>query len=42
MPDSPPEDDFDSVAQRRADEALIIDVDGYEGPLDLLLTLART
>ncbi len=42
VPDSPPEDDFDSVAQRRADEALIIDVDGYEGPLDLLLTLART
>ena len=30
------------VAQRRADEALIVDVDGYEGPLDLLLTLART
>ncbi|WP_410217456.1 segregation and condensation protein A [Paracoccus sp. (in: a-proteobacteria)] len=29
------------VAQRRAEEALIIDVDGYEGPLDLLLTLAR-
>nr|WP_246449172.1 ScpA family protein [Paracoccus amoyensis] len=28
--------------QRRADEALIIDVDGYEGPLDLLLTMART
>lgn len=30
------------VAQRRADEALIVDVEGYEGPLDLLLTLART
>lgn len=30
------------VAQRRMDEALIVDVDGYEGPLDLLLTLART
>lgn len=30
------------VGQRRADEALIVDVDGYEGPLDLLLTLART
>ncbi|MDO5646978.1 ScpA family protein [Paracoccus sp. (in: a-proteobacteria)] len=42
----PPEPrlDFDaeSVAQRRADESLIVDVDGYEGPLDLLLTLART
>jgi hypothetical protein len=23
-------------------EALIVDVDGFEGPLDLLLTLART
>ncbi|MEO1689543.1 MAG: segregation/condensation protein A, partial [Pseudomonadota bacterium] len=22
--------------------ALVVDVDGYEGPLDLLLTLART
>lgn len=32
----------DDVAQRRAGEALIVDVDGYEGPLDLLLTLART
>jgi segregation and condensation protein A len=25
-----------------SDEALIIDVDGYEGPLDLLLSLSRT
>ncbi|GHG18501.1 MULTISPECIES: segregation and condensation protein A [Paracoccus] len=32
----------DTVAQRRADELLVVDVDGYEGPLDLLLTLART
>lgn len=32
----------DPVAQRRADESLIVDVEGYEGPLDLLLTLART
>ena len=31
----------DSVAARLADEALIVDVDGYEGPLDLLLTLSR-
>ena len=30
------------VAARRAAEALIVDVDGYEGPLDLLLTLSRT
>ncbi|MCC5972501.1 MAG: segregation/condensation protein A [Rubellimicrobium sp.] len=30
------------VAGRLAAEALIVDVDGYEGPLDLLLTLART
>lgn len=34
--------DAEAVAQRRADEALIVDVDGYEGPLDLLLTMART
>ncbi|MEM9474193.1 MAG: ScpA family protein [Pseudomonadota bacterium] len=27
---------------RLANEALIIDVDGFEGPLDLLLTLSRT
>lgn len=31
-----------SVADRLAAEALIIDVDGFEGPLDLLLTLSRT
>ncbi|MCG6110609.1 MAG: segregation/condensation protein A [Paracoccus sp.] len=37
-----PVPDAAEVAQRRADEALIVDVDGYEGPLDLLLTLART
>jgi segregation and condensation protein A len=30
------------VADRLASEALIVDVDGYEGPLDLLLTLSRT
>ncbi len=44
VPDPAPNPDFDAeaVAQRRADEALIVDVDGYEGPLDLLLTLART
>ncbi len=32
----------DRVAERLAAEALIIDVDGFEGPLDLLLTLSRT
>lgn len=31
-----------SVAERVSSEALIIDVDGYEGPLDLLLMLSRT
>ena len=31
-----------TVADRLAAEALIVDVDGYEGPLDLLLTLSRT
>ena len=30
------------VADRMAAEALIVDVDGFEGPLDLLLTLGRT
>ncbi len=34
--------DEQSVSERMAAEALIIDVDGYEGPLDLLLTLSRT
>ena len=34
--------DEGDVADRVAAEALIVDVDGYEGPLDLLLTLART
>ncbi len=40
------DDDFQSdaisVSDRMAAEALIVDVDGYEGPLDLLLTLSRT
>ncbi|NKX44830.1 segregation and condensation protein A [Roseicyclus persicicus] len=38
--DAAPE--WDAVASRRAAEALIVDVDGFEGPLDLLLTLSRT
>ena len=36
------QEDAMSVSDRLAAEALIIDVDGYEGPLDLLLTLGRT
>lgn len=35
-------DQPDPVATRREAEALIVDVDGYEGPLDLLLTLSRS
>ena len=31
-----------SVEDRLAAEALIVDVDGFEGPLDLLLNLSRT
>lgn len=31
-----------SVSERLSAEALIVDVDGFEGPLDLLLTLSRT
>jgi segregation and condensation protein A len=39
-----PEDFFDpeATAERLAAEALVVDVDGFEGPLDLLLTLARS
>jgi segregation and condensation protein A len=39
------QDPFDqppTVADRLAAEALIVDVDGFEGPLDLLLTLSRS
>jgi segregation and condensation protein A len=42
------EDDFDSettvtsVSDRMAAESLIVNVDGFEGPLDVLLTLSRT
>jgi segregation and condensation protein A len=32
----------EDVSERLAAETLVVDVDGYEGPLDLLLTLART
>ena len=40
MPDGDVE--FGDVEERLASEALIIDVDGFEGPLDLLLMLSRT
>ena len=33
---------FESTEARIASEAFLIDIEGYEGPLDLLLTLART
>ena len=41
------QDDWDDSAiqtttDRLSSEALIVDVDGFEGPLDLLLTLSRT
>ncbi|MBB3993875.1 segregation and condensation protein A [Sulfitobacter undariae] len=42
MADNIFEQDSDAVAERVAAEALIVDVDGFEGPLDLLLTLSRT
>lgn len=35
-------DDFGDVEARVSAEALVVDVDGFEGPLDLLLTLSRT
>ena len=36
------QEDAASVTARLAAEALIVDVDGFEGPLDLLLMLSRT
>ncbi|WP_133486338.1 segregation and condensation protein A [Aliiroseovarius marinus] len=36
------QEDAMSVSERLAAEALIVDVEGFEGPLDLLLTLSRT
>ncbi len=44
MPEPDPWDQSDRLvtADRIAAEALIVDVDGYEGPLDLLLTLSRS
>ncbi len=37
-----PDEFTQAVDDRRSAEALIVDVDGFEGPLDLLLTLSRT
>ena len=34
--------DWGAVRDRQASEALVVDLDGFEGPLDLLLTLGRT
>lgn len=42
MSDNLFQEDSLSVSDRLAAEALIVDVDGYEGPLDVLLTLSRT
>jgi len=36
------QEDTVSVTERLAAESLIVDVDGFEGPLDVLLTLSRT
>lgn len=43
LTDTAPEnfDDFEAAAIAADDEALMVAVDGFEGPLDLLLTLAR-
>ncbi len=41
-PDAWEEPERLAPADRLAAEALIVDVDGFEGPLDLLLTLSRT
>ncbi len=42
MSDAPHLFEAPSLSERLAAEALIVDVDGFEGPLDLLLTLSRT
>ncbi|WP_246184871.1 segregation and condensation protein A [Paracoccus aestuariivivens] len=38
----PPVAESSGVAERQAEEVLVVDVSGFEGPLDLLLTLSRT
>jgi segregation and condensation protein A len=35
------EEPFEAPAEARSGEALVVDLDGYEGPLDVLLALAR-
>ncbi len=42
MAEEPWDNTDTDVSARLAAEALIVDVDGFEGPLDLLLTLSRT
>lgn len=42
MSDPRPDGFETSIADRLAAEALVVDVDGFEGPLDLLLNLSRT
>lgn len=42
MSDNLFQEDSQSVRERLAAEALIVDVDGYAGPLDLLLSLSRS
>ncbi|HEY0103307.1 MAG TPA: segregation/condensation protein A, partial [Brevundimonas sp.] len=34
--------DFSAADQARPDEAFVVDLEGYEGPLHVLLALART
>ena len=42
MEDDSPNIETSLIEARLAAEALIVDVDGFEGPLDLLLTMSRT
>lgn len=44
VPDAPAASQAAAVdlAERRAEEVLVVDVSGFEGPLDLLLTLSRS
>ncbi|MGS4943959.1 segregation and condensation protein A [Meridianimarinicoccus sp. RP-17] len=42
MSETPETGNVTEIDARRAAEALIVDVDGFEGPLDLLLSLSRT
>ncbi|MEN9926444.1 MAG: hypothetical protein RL268_2570, partial [Pseudomonadota bacterium] len=36
-----PDDEWQGVGAANTDEALYLELDGWEGPLDLLLDLAR-